>query len=166
MTNCLIVEGEGKSMEGCTKLYLQLFKQFIKQYEQGNNHSPHHQQRQVKNQHNYVTEDSLCNVFCKFWILLFIKFQYSCKRKRIRCHTWYGNENWRFAQANKSATKWNLAHWTGASRKSNWTPGLNECICPSGPRILVRAVRLRVTILVRTLWILGDHTVCYIRLCL
>ena len=166
MTNCLIVEGEGKAMEGCTKSYLQLCKQFIKQYEQGNNHSPHHQQRQVKIQHNYVTEDSLHNVFCKFWILLVIKFQYSCKRKRIRCHTWYGNENWRLAQANKSASKWNLAHWTGASRKPNWTSGLTKFICPSGPRIFVWAVRLRVTILVRTLWICGDQTVCSIRLCL
>ena len=118
---------------------------------------------------NYVTDDVLRNVFCKFWILLIVKFQYRCKRKRIRCHTWYGNENWRLAQANKSATEWNVEHWTSPPRKPNWASGLTELICSSGPRVLVWAFRLCVTVLVRTLrtsWSLDDHTVCSIRLCL
>ena len=98
---------------------------------------------------NYVTDDLLRNVFCKFWILLTIKIQYRCKCKRIRCHTWYGNENWRLAQANKSATEWNVEHWTGVARKPSWAPGLSELIYPSGPRVLIRAFRLCVTVLVR-----------------
>ena len=156
-------------MEQYTRSYRQLFKQFIKQHQQGNNDSPHHQQRQVKIHQNYVTDDVLRNVFCKFWILLIVKFQYRCKRKRIRCHTWYGNENWRLAQANKSATERNVEHWTCNPRKPSWTPGLSELICSSGPRVLVRAFRLCVTVLVRTLrfsWSLDDHTVCSIQLCL